>query len=434
MLEPADVEIKLLSAIQYAGDIATLKEIGIEAGSFLIFGQVFAYLEEYLAAYSELPRKTDIEVRFKDTDCEIDLEEPGNLEYYAGELRVLALARKLRVVIRGRIGDHGVNLDSNPDEVARLLAIDLQDLQSTRSKNIAILDRDAMVRYGQLEARIAASTAGEVIGIPTGLRCFDDYQEGWQAGEGIMIIGPKGSGKSWIMMLWATVAYKHGCKVLYFSPEMSWEECALRFDVLLANQYHKELSHTKIKTGTLVNMDEYREWLESLTERADFVCVDSIGARGFTLPSMLGLVEEHQPDIVFLDGIHLVKDIRGEQKWETIKLTADGLKESALRRKTVAIWAGQVDREGMRNATEPVSSGAQAAYSKAAVEGADRLITLGMDSDNPFRRVFKVPNNRSGREWHLKQNLIFNVDIGRIEQAEPQEEFSLGILADGSAI
>jgi hypothetical protein len=434
MLTPAEVEVKVISALRTVQDLQVLRDNEITAGSFLLYGTVLEYIQLYAKEYSGIPRPLDITTRFKDTDYAIDLEEPGNLVYYSNELRKLELARKVRDHIRRRVGQGGSTLDTDPDEVIRLLVGDLQQSRVTQGRNLAVLDKQAMQRFTQIQARVAAREAGEIIGIPTGFRCFDDFHEGWQPGEAIMLIGPKGAGKSWVMMYWAAMAYRHGCKVLYLSPEMSWEQCGLRFDVLLARLFHQTFSHMGLQSGALVDLDAYRAWLESLTSRSDFICVDSADQLGFTLPSILALTDEYQPDVLVFDGIHLVKSAQGEMGWEIIKEAADGLKADAQRRKSVVLWAGQVDREGMRNSAEPVSSGAQAAYSKAAVEAANRLITLGADNDDPLRRVFKVPNNRNGREWHTKRYLRFDVDVGLIEEEDFTEPLAFGMLPGGGEI
>ncbi len=428
MLAPADVEIKVLSSLLTLADLRLMQTRGLSSDSFLLYGEVYAYVLEYVHTYQEMPRPADLVSRFKDTDSAIDFEQPGNLEYYIDELHKLELARNIRISIKQHIGDRGLDLDRNPDETMRLIVQDLGGMSHSRSQNVAMLDRDALSRLQTLQDRQTASAEGRIIGVPTGLKCFDGYQEGWQPGEAVMLIGPKGSGKSWMMMYFAIIAYQHGLKVLFFSPEMSWEECALRFDVMLARQFYDNfLTHTELKTGINADIDQYRAWLEKLTDRADFMCVDSVDDVGFTLTGMISMMDEFHPDLVVLDGIHLVKDAHGVSDWSIIKETADGLKSWAQRGKNVTIWSGQVDREGMRHAHEPVASGASAAYGKAAVESANRLITLGADSDDPYRRVFKVPNNRSGREWHEKQTLIFDVNTGLIEQQMVQEPVAFNI-------
>lgn len=432
-LTPSEVEVKFLSSLVDESDVRQAQSSGITQDSFILYGEIFQYMVDYMHMYeSRLPKPADVEAHFRETDFAMEFESAGDLSFYTDELSKLSLTRRIRESIRNRVGEGALRLESDPYEVARLLLDDFQGFRHQRSQSVSMFDRDALERLEWIETRIQAVAGGEMLGIPTGLMVFDKFQQGWQPGEAIMLIGPKGAGKSWLLMNMACLAYGQGKRILFLSPEMSWEECALRFDVLLAHQYHREFSHTSLTTGAMINLDDYRDWLTNLTAREDFICVDNADINGFTLPSILSLAQEYQPDVIVLDGIHLVKNQSGEVRWETIKEAADGLKAYVQRTKTVILWCGQVDREGMRNRGEPVSTGAQAAYSKAAVEAANRLITMGVDTDNSLRRTFKVPNNRSGRTWDETQYLDFDIDIGRIEQVEIIEPRAFGVLADGS--
>lgn len=428
MLNADEVEVKLLSSIDSYEDLSKLLRAGITSDTFHIYGEVFDYMRQYAQSYDgNVPMADDLAAHFSGTESEIRLVEGGDLEFYADELVKQHLVRKTRQIITTQFGKNGSSLLEDPFSVVRSVALELQTISRPKTKNVAFLDKDAPIRREWLEDKINAYQRDEPLGIPTGLRVFDAYQQGWQPGESAMFIGPKGIGKSWLMMYEAVTAYAAGFKVLFLSPEMSWEQCALRFDVLLAHKFKQQFSHDVLTSGKDADVEAYSEWLESLTAREDFICVDNADLQGFTLDSCLALIEEYQPDLTVLDGIHLVKSREMQSQWQTIKDCADGLKGSALRHKNVVVWAGQVDREGMRNPTEPVSTGAQAAYSKAAVEAADRLITLGSVDNNPLRRTFKVVNNRSGREFHDKQYLAFNVDVGNIEQVDflPPGEFGV---------
>lgn len=419
MLPPADIEIKLISSILEPRDLTRVVGEGVTVDMFIVHKAPFEYMVAYAQTYGgSIPARDDLEKAFKDTEDALELVEAGQLKFYIDELLKLDLARGARDVLKSRLGEAGKNLEDDPVEAVRLITQDLQKIQRIRGQNMSFLDRDAMARYEWAEEKLEAAMAGEILGLPTGLKVFDAYQQGWQPGEAIMLMGPKGCGKSWMMLYMSCIAYYHGAKVLYLSPEMSWEECGLRFDVLLASLYEQKFSHTSLTSGLNVDLTKYKAWLTQISSREDFICVDNPGFPGFTLANMSQLIEEFQPDLCVLDGIHLVRDANGVQDWSVIKDVADGLKEIAQRRKMVVIWASQVDKEGMRNSGEPVSSGAQAAYGKAAVEAANRLITMGIDTDNPHRRTFKVPNNRNGREWLARQYLLFEVDVGRIEQID----------------
>ncbi len=418
-LTPDEAEVRLISSINSSADLALASKRGVSIETFSIYGDVWMFMLEYAKMYNgQIPISDDLENSFRNSDTPIAIIEGGDLEYYVNEILKQHLIRKAQEAIREGFGDKGVRLLKDPFEVVQSVALNLQQLSRQQEKGVAFFDRDAADRLGWLQAKIDAYQRDEPLGIPTGLTVFDSYQQGWQPGETAMIIGPKGVGKSWFMMYEAVVAYAAGFKVLFLSPEMSWEQGALRFDVLLAHRYKQQFSHDVLTSGRDADLVAYAAWLDSLTDREEFICVDNADLMGFTLTNISALIDEYRPDITILDGIHLVKSLETKSDWQIIKDCADGLKAIALAHKSVAIWSGQVDRDGMKNPTEPVSSGAQAAYSKAAVEAADRLITLGTVENNPARRSFKVPNNRSGREWLIRQYLTFNVDVGNIEQVD----------------
>ena len=417
MLTPEAVEIGLISSVHDVGDLRKIRQAGIDEAHFLIYGEVFGFLDEYSKVYEgRLPKAEEVEARFKDTDMEFELTEGGDIEYYIDELLKQWTANSLSQAVMDRFGSGGVNLRDDPYGALAGLTLDLRALQPQVAKHVTYLDRDALLRLDWAQEKIDGKAKGEVGGMPTGLICFDSYFQGWGAGEAIMVIGPKGSGKTWLLMKFGCVAYAHGKKVLLVSPEMSMKECGLRFDVVLANQFRKEFSHDVLSAGQFVDMALYERWLSKLKERDEFVCVDSQSADGVTLEDLLGLMEEHRPDLMLVDGIQLIKGEDGQAGWEVIKATADGLKNAAQFYECVVIWAGQPNTQGLTNKYEPVKDIVQVGYGKAAVEAANRVITIAEDPDSKFRRTFRVPYNRSGKTWDDKLYLTFDVNVGRIEQ------------------
>ena len=420
MLSPERAEVGLLSSVQTPRDLSQLVQAGVTAGDFLTYGSVFDYYLSFAREYGALPQREDLVSVF--SHLALELETPGELAYYVTELHNWAIIRQASASSLERFGENGERLYSNPEEAIRLLAEDLRKLQRGTRQHVEWVDRDAMQRLGWLVEKAEAQAAGGVIGVPTGLRCFDTIAQGWGWGEAIMVMAPKGVGKSWLLILFGAVGYEAGHKVLLLSPEMSNREVALRFDVLLAYRYGEQhaLRHSALTSGAQ-DQAIYEDWLKRLTARERFIVVDSPGVGGFTVASILALVDEHRPDIVLLDGIHLVGSDTVQSGWERIKQTADALKAVAQHQKCVAIWTSQVDREAMKNPTEPAITGASAAYGKAAVEAANRLITLGLFEGDSNRRTFRVPNNRSGPEFHVRQHLVFDVDRGAIYQMDPPD-------------
>ena len=413
MLPPEEAESRLLASIAKASDIALLTREGISPESFSLYGSVYSYYVNFIREYGSIPSVEDIESQFNDSG--ITLGVSGELLFYAREVKSQSLAREAYSAITNRVGINAVRLMENPQEAVRNLTEDLRRLQPSIGQQAAYLDRDALQRLEWLQDKSIKAEQGQVVGIPTGLYCFDVRQQGWAPGEAAMVMAPKGTGKSWLLMYFGVVGYHAGYKVLFFSPEMSWQECALRFDVLYAYQKGTALSHEALTTGKAVQ-EVYEEWLKELTMRERFIVIDSPGPQGFTTNAIVGLIDEYRPDLVLVDGLHLLTGEVNQAQWDRIKNAADSLKGLAQHLNCTIIWSSQVDREAMRNPTEPAATGASAAYGKAAVEAANRLITLANHESNPKQRTFKVPNNRSGREYHNRQYLDFDVDIGCIKQ------------------
>ncbi|KKK71493.1 hypothetical protein LCGC14_2913340, partial [marine sediment metagenome] len=176
-LTPAETELKLLSSIVDPQDLTVLLREGISEETFMVYGAVFAYLLDYTRQYDrQLPSRRDLEAVFKDE--ELQLVEPGKLQFYVDELRKQDLVRRAQHAILNRFGREGTQLLENPDETVRLLAEDLRGLQRHQTRRIALLDREALVRLGWLQERIQAAKEKRVLGIPTGLRVFDDQLQG----------------------------------------------------------------------------------------------------------------------------------------------------------------------------------------------------------------------------------------------------------------
>ena len=417
-LPPAEAETKLLASIATPQDLTMLTQEGLTPEAFTVYGEVYDYYHQFSREYGSIPEPGDVKAVYD--QLELDLSEKGELLYYAHEVLDHHLAVQAHSAVANRFGANSTKLVENPQEVVRLLEEDLRRMRPVNHRNAAIIDRDAMQRLDWLSQKAQMSTTGGVLGIPTGLACFDSMMQGWEPGEAVMVMAPKGIGKTWLALYFATVAYGAGYKALFLTPEMSWEEIALRFDVLHGYKVGVQLTHEALTTGKQ-DSQVYEDWLRELSMHERFIVVDSPGPGGFNVSNILGLLDQYRPDIMVLDGIQLVSGVANQPQWERIKQAADSMKAAAQYLKCTIIWTSQVDRESMRNPTEPAATGAAAAYGKAAVEAANRLITLAHYEGDDRRRTFKVPNNRSGREYHARQHLLFDVDTGAIRQLSQDE-------------
>ena len=415
-LDRGELELRLLASVHGAGDVRRLQQQGLDSTAFEEYAPVWDYFVELAVQQGRLPRRVDLEVLYG-----VTLGEPGDLEAYAAELRRQVLADRLAYLVSECFGRQGLYLQQDPQAVLARLQVGLQQLQPADVQHTVWWDRDSLQRLTRLTEVQDASQQQQVIGIPTGLRCFDEQAQGWGPGEAVMVMAAKGVGKTWLLVKFAVTAYVAGRKVLFLSPEMSWSEIALRLDVFAARATgYQAIRHGDLQTGKQ-EVQAYSKFLEQLQSGDQrLVIVDSPAVTGFTAQNIMATWAEHRPDLVVLDGLHLVRGDAHEASWERLKQVADLLKATAQHYQCAVIWSSQVDRESMRNPTEPAATGASAAYSKAAVEAASRLITLGNSREGHQRKVFKVPHNRSGREYHTALELEWEVDRGLIEQVPLQ--------------
>ncbi len=416
---PEQVEVELLSCIKTPEDLALVTKAQITEKYFIVYPNAFTYLVDHVKSFGEVPARSLLET--KDEGLFLASDSEG-ITSWSEELVNLYLSREVSGAIERNLG-RGL-LDADPRSTARTLTMDLNMLLRSRNLNTSRLDRDSINRFDKFLERQRIASEGNLLGMPTGFKCFDDWQEGWAPGECVMIMGPKGIGKSWIMMHFATTAYVSGRKVLFLSPEMSWEECELRFDVQTA--YKMGLSfgtHWDLKKGSQnLDIDAYKRFLEAISDREDFIIIDSDISGGFNLNGIAAMIDEHKPDLVLLDGIHLIREQGKSDHWVQIKNCADGLKAFAQLHKIVMIWSGQVEKGAMKEIFEPVESAAYAAYAKASCEAANRVLSFANDRYDKKYKWFRVINSRDGREWGGKQRLLFDVDNGHIEQEFVDED------------
>ncbi len=414
---PDQVETNLLSCIKTPEDLALVIKAQVSEKYFIVYPTAFQYLVDHVKSFSEVPAAQLLEGKEEDLQLISDVE---GLTSWVEELINLYLAREVATAIDRNLGKN--KLDENPRANTRALTMDLNLLLRSRTVNTARSDRDSARRLESYHKRKELAKSNTLLGMPTGLKCFDEYQEGWEPGECIMILGPKGIGKSWVMMNFACTAYVSGKKVLFLSPEMSWKECELRFDIITSNKMGMNWgTHWDLKQGRRIDETVYANFLAAVSAREDFTLIDSDISGGFNLNGIVAMIEEHQPDLVLLDGIHLIQEDKGDH-WQQIKSCADGLKSLAQLKGIVIIWSGQVEKAAMKDAYEPVDSGAYAAYAKASVEAANRVLSFAADKHDKMYRWFKVINSRDGREWGNKQRLLFDVNQGHIEQEYVDED------------
>ncbi len=416
-LNPTDLENRLLSSIQSFDDVVLCERSGISADSFMAsepvdHGEVWSYISTHAHENSgKLPTEKDLRALF-----EFKATGAGDLKTYVAKAREQELKYKARAVLMKHIAGLASESDDVAMELLRRMSSELGELQSASGRRVVYFDRDAMDRLDKFdEARRRIEEDG-IIGVPTGLKPFDAEQRGLFPGEVVIVAASTGVGKSWLLCYMAAHAYEAGKRILVVSPELTAGEQSARLDSVLAGVRGEQISNFDITTGKL-NRGKYKEWLKGLRGEDRLAILDSSDTGGpFTFPDVWQYALELKPDVLFVDGLHLISGVDESQKgWEVLKSGVARLKALAQKEEMIVICAHQVQRAAAARGSETVPpSLAQISYGFSVAETADHVITMSRSAGGDMERLYRVVKARGLREVVEKLTLHWNVDVGDI--------------------
>lgn len=254
-------------------------------------------------------------------------------------------------------------------------------------------------RYEQMRL-----TPNAIRGIPTGFHGLDKITHGFRPQQFVVIAGEPKRGKSLFMLLFALAARAHGVKVLFLSFEMSNDEQLARMDALLAH-----VNYDNILSGNLTEaeMKLIKKTMDAWkNHEGDFIMTED-SSRMTTLTAVSGLIQEHKPDIVFIDGMYLMDDEEGEPKGSSQALTnlTRGTKRLAQFHDIPIVGSTQVLPSKLRNSrTREVTSDALG-YSSSWAQDADLLLGVERNPDIDNQSIVRVIEGRtvgSNQPFHVK--------------------------------
>lgn len=342
-----DIERHLISKVVAEGDLLPAMEASITPAFFVDeeSREVFRFLLEHRAKYGRTATAQALKRNYP-TYRLVRAEEPTL--FYIEEIRKAhkdrllfdTLARAGTALDKGQVDAAMNHLASGLSRVnAEVSALADSDLWKTRQQRLQ--------GYEMLKR-----LKGQLRGIPSGFPTLDEALSGFQPEQFITVIGEPKAGKSTLLLRLAMNANDAGYKVLFLSFEMSAEEQSARHDAMLAGINHRDLL-----AGRLSEEDEtrLRDALAGSDDVPPFILSTDISSLT-TVSGVSAKIEQHRPDIVFIDGVYLMEDEHGAEKntpQAITNLTRD-LKRLAQRSRIPVLGTTQVlhwkvnRRQGLR--------------------------------------------------------------------------------------
>lgn len=405
-LSPSELELTVLSSMRTAASVRRAQEKGVIDESFQVAAHAKAwnYLVEraqggFDVANGDLRAYAGVEF-YEDVTDDVTFTE---------ELVKITYTRLTRRVILESIED----IDEDPSGTISKLVGDLNTIIKSRAGRTSFFDFDAMTRLQALIDKKEKVDRGEVIGLLTGLGCFDQPGDTWKPSELCAIIGPLNTGKSTLLFWLAAYVYHYSQKrVLVLSPEASIEEVEAKFDAAIGRFMGYDFSVRDIQYGRQ-EVEPYKRYIEEMAaaKRNDLIIKDSGSAGVFTVDDILSLAKQYEPDFLAIDGFHLISG-KGDS-WQKMQDAALAVKGLAQGSGLIVAATSQVQRNALMAPDDPAELG-QSAYGLALAEASDRVISLAEKRGQPMARVFKVPKMRGAARITRKQTLHFDVDKGDV--------------------
>lgn len=186
-------------------------------------------------------------------------------------------------------------------------------------------------------------------GIPSPWEAMNEMTLGWWGGEFILFVARLGIGKTFSMLMMARKAWQDGKKVLFIGTEMTKTKLAMRLYAI-----HLHLPYNDFRHGRLGEFkeQEFRETVHELSKQEGISIVGSdFDSR---IEDIESAIEICKPDILFVDGIYLIKNA-GKERHSIVSNTANDLKRMSIRKNIPIVASHQFNRDVSPNSKSEIT-------------------------------------------------------------------------------
>ena len=366
-----NIEVGLISKIEKKEDYLTILNERITKEFFQEHEEVFQTIADHYRKYKAVPEHETLQKAFP------------NFQFYEGEEPLQFFIDKIKEQYKKKL------FNTTLPKVAELLSTDI-DVAEKELQKLLSKSRSYIQVGSTLDSRSSANTmkmayeqreAGlGVDGYSTSWPFLDRVTCGFHPEELVILMGRAKKGKSWLLT-WVMhhIWREENVPCLYITKEMSQKAIRWRFDAI-----DNELSFDRIRRAELTTEEKIRYYsrldeIDKKTASGEFAY---FGIHGFDLTdgssgvsSLIPHVENYLSDggILFVDGIYLMPDDKGEKDWKGIVNVATDLKILAQTYKIPVIATTQQSMEDKSDIPQLEN----AAYGKYIVQYADLILAIG---------------------------------------------------------
>jgi len=332
------IEFALISRVIEDKDFTSLEKAQITSDFFTVpeVRQVY----EYLRYIYHHPQTTGL---VPSLDMVKQYYPSFNATYAPDQVPVLCKAlrdQKLKIELWGLI--QKLSLEADKDPYAALVSLK-SGVQTIAGLEQVSHDLSMSGAYQTLMDKYASvSQAGGLLGIPFPWHELNVETQGLQNGQYFVIYGRPGSMKTWVALYMAVHAYMHSHRrVLYYTREMPNLQIAQRVAAAMCSVDYRAFKNGTLQPELFAYVQQVLQHLmagEEMVAKTSghqpaFIITADRSANGGGVGWLQAKIKELQPDIVFVDGVYLMRDDRSNQRttdWKNILHISQDLRQTAL--------------------------------------------------------------------------------------------------------
>lgn len=374
----------------------------------------YSFLVGFYNQYGEVPSMDLFREKFSDFELHTTTDSVAAV---SDHLRHNKLYRDLVEMI-----DEGVTLTR--EDAGSALVHFRKMVASLTTQHVLTQDMDVTRTIEEMKVEYERAEQDQgMLGIPWPWDALNDTTLGIQNGELVFWYARPKAGKTWLMICTAVNALRHNRRVLFVTMEMPVAQIRRRSAAVWSR-----ISYSALRKGKLsaAEKSKYFDDLGAMSELEGFILSGGSDEdnSGTGITALAAKIQEYDPDIVFVDGVYLMRDDRGGKRssdWQAMAHLTQDLKSLAKRMNLPIVGSTQSNRAGEKTRGDSLS---EMAFSDSFVQDSDYVIRLIHDKKEKEDQeaIVTLPGIREAPGCTFTINAKFAEDMTQKEVAESQED------------